>query len=109
MMVPPPSDSELLKLVLEPLLDDFQYWFERSRQFLETHTLHFLGTEKQSDLLSRLISTQQEVTTTQMLFRATDGQVGVDPAVLAPWHRLLMECWGVSMRFRQDQSLSPES
>jgi Protein of unknown function (DUF2605) len=108
MMAPPPSDSELLKLVLEPLLEDFQYWFERSRQFLETHTVQFLGAEKQSTLLADLIAAQQEVSTTQTLFRAMDGQVGIDPATLAPWHRLLMECWGVSMRFRQEQSRQPE-
>jgi hypothetical protein len=109
MMTTPPSDPELLKLILEPLLEDFQYWFGRSRQLLENNEIDFLGAEQQADLLLRLTTAQQQVSASQMLFRATDGQVGVDPGVMAPWHRLLMECWGVAMRFRQSQHPQPNA
>ncbi len=97
-----PTDPELLKLILEPLLEDFQYWFGRSRQLLETNTIGFLGTEQQSVLLQRVLTAQQEVSVMQMLFQATDGQAGVDPVVMGPWHRLVIECWGVATRFRRD-------
>lgn len=99
-----PSDSDLLKNLLEPLLDDFQYWFGRSRKLLEEYELSFLGAEKQADLLARVVTAQQEVSTAQMLLKLTNGQVGVETAVLTPWHHLVHECWQVAMRFRRDQS-----
>ena len=45
--------TELLKTVLEPLLEDFQYWFTQSRQLLETEQLSFMSDQEQSDLLLR--------------------------------------------------------
>ena len=98
------SNSELLKSLLAPLLDDFQYWFGRSRALLETETITFLGPDAQADLLARVLTAQQEVSTTQLLFNTTGGQVGVEPAVLVPWHALVQECWRVAMRFRQESA-----
>ncbi len=97
-------DAELLKSLLGPLLEDFQHWFERSRQMLENKTISFLSTEQQADLLARVLTTQQEVATAQMLFRITDGQAGIETSVLATWHRLVAECWQVAMRVRMEQS-----
>jgi len=97
-------EPELLKTVLQPLLEDFKYWFARSRSLLETEPLSFLSAEQQSDLLNKVRQAQQEVSTAQMLFQATGGQVGIDMATLMPWHELLTECWKVGMRFRSQQS-----
>jgi hypothetical protein len=94
-------ESELLKTVLQPLLEDFQYWFARSRDFLETEQLSFMSQHEQSDLLTRVKKAQEEVKTAKMLFSATDGQVGIEMATLAPWHQLVTQCWNVAMRFRQ--------
>jgi hypothetical protein len=103
-----PPESDLLKTLLEPLLEDFQYWFGRSRALLETQKINFLGTERQIALLERVKQAQQEVSTAQALLKATDGQVGVDTAILMPWHRLVTECWQVGMRFRVEH-WDPES
>ncbi len=99
---PNSSESNLLKELLEPLLDDFQYWFQRSRSLLETHTIDFLAPETQADLLARVIQAQQEVSTAQMLLNATDGQVGVEASIMVPWHNLVSECWKVGMRYRRE-------
>jgi predicted flavoprotein YhiN len=101
-----PSEQELLKTVLQPLLEDFQYWFSRSRSLLETENITFLSKEQQSDLLERVKQAQQEVSTAQMLFQATNGQVGVETATLVPWHRLVSECWQVGMRWRSRVSIA---
>lgn len=93
-------EPEFLKTLLEPLLDDFLYWFGRSRSLLERNALDFLSAEDQADLLRRVRQAQQEVETAQMMLKATNGQIGLDTAVLMPWHRLVTECWQVSMRFR---------
>jgi hypothetical protein len=104
MSQPQPSEQELLKAVLQPLLEDFQYWFSRSRTLLETEDIAFLSKEQQSDLLERVTLAQQEVSAAQMLFKATHGQVGVETATLIPWHRLLSECWQVGMQWRSGVS-----
>lgn len=98
------SGTELLKTVLQPLLEDFQYWFTRSRDFLETERLSFMDEQEQLDLLSRVKQAQEELNTAKMLFTATEGQVGIDMATMAPWHQLVTECWNVAARFRSQQS-----
>ncbi|KST62163.1 MULTISPECIES: DUF2605 domain-containing protein [Mastigocoleus] len=97
-------DSELLKTVLQPLLEDFQYWFARSREFLEKEKLEFMSGEEQSALLARVKQAQEEVNTAKMLFSATEGQVGIDMDTLIPWHHVVTECWKVAMRFRSQQA-----
>lgn len=98
-----PTEKELLKKLLQPLLEDFDYWFSRSRSFLESETIDFLSSEEQEDLLTRIRQSQQEVQTTKMLFEATDGQVGIDTKILMPWHQLVAECWSVAQKWRSEQ------
>ncbi|ACK69825.1 conserved hypothetical protein [Gloeothece citriformis PCC 7424] len=95
-----PSERELLNTVLKPLLEDFQYWFSRACTLLEKEPLSFLSPEEQSNLLQRVKQAQQEVTAAQMIFQATDGQAGIEASMLVPWHKLVAECWQVSMRLR---------
>ncbi|MEM9770280.1 MAG: DUF2605 domain-containing protein, partial [Cyanobacteria bacterium P01_D01_bin.73] len=103
-----PSDSKLLEVILEPLLDDFQYWFTRSLSLLESKQLDCLSPEEQTDLLERIRNAQREVTSTQSLFKAMGAQVGVSMSTIIPWHQLVAECWNVAMRHRQSQSASEQ-
>jgi len=105
MLTPAGSDlpeQNLLKTLLQPLLEDFQYWFARSRALLENYRIDFLSAEAQSNLLDRVRQAQEEVSTVQVMFQATDGRVGVETAVLLPWHQLVTECWQVGMKFRME-------
>lgn len=70
-----PEESELLKSILEPLLEDFEYWFERSRHLLETEEMSFLTQPQQSDLLNRIIQAQQKVIATKTMFYATGDKL----------------------------------
>ncbi len=108
-MTPDLPNSDLLKTVLEPLLEDFQYWFSRSRHLLDTEEISFLDPQNQADLLARVIQAQQEVGTAQMLVKVTDGQAGVEMAVLMPWHQLLTECWRIAIRFRSQQAIASDT
>jgi Protein of unknown function (DUF2605) len=101
---PNSPEPELLKSLLQPLLEDFVYWFERSASLLETEEITFLSPEEQSDLVARVKQAQQEVGAAQALFQATGGLIGIETAALLPWHRLLTECWQVSARFRKERS-----
>jgi predicted flavoprotein YhiN len=98
-----PTEKEILKQVLEPLLQDFEYWFSQSHSLLESENIPFLSQEEQTKLLERIEQAQGEVKTTMMLFKVTDGQAGVDTKVLIPWHQLVSECWTVSRRFRSEK------
>ncbi|NJK27529.1 MAG: DUF2605 domain-containing protein, partial [Coleofasciculaceae cyanobacterium SM2_3_26] len=93
MLNPNLPEQEILKEVLQPLLEDFQYWFNRSRTMLETEDIPFLDSQQQANLLERLVTAQQEVSTAQLMFQATEGKAGVELEVLLPWHHLLTECW----------------
>lgn len=99
-----PTEKELLKTILEPLLDDFQYWFGRSCSLLETERLTFLSLEEQQNLLDRVKRSQQEVSTVQMLFKLTGEETGIETSVLVPWHKLVAECWQVAMKWRSLKS-----
>ncbi len=109
MTSPNPAELELLKNLLEPLLEDFLYWFGRSQTLLETETIDFLGAEKQAEMLSRVQKAREEANIAKQLFHATDGKAGVEMQVIMPWHKLLTECWQVSMRFRREQATKHES
>lgn len=95
-----PTEQELLKTVLEPLLDDFQYWFEKSRSLLESDKMPFLSAEEQAQLLARIIQSKKEVRTARVLFNAVEGAAGIDSKMLLPWHQLVAECWSVAQKWR---------
>ena len=97
-------EAQLMKAVLEPLLDDFQHWFGRSINLLETETIDFLGDHEQQSLLARVREAQQLVSASQALFQATGSEAGVDMSVVMSWHQLVHECWNVAIRFRQQQA-----
>ncbi len=99
-----PEEKELLKEVLEPLLEDFQYWFSRSRKLLEEENLSFLSNQEQTELLDRIKKSQLEVRTAQMLFKVTEGKAGIDMAVLMPWHKLVAQCWQISIKWRKERN-----
>ncbi|MEM8830842.1 MAG: DUF2605 domain-containing protein [Cyanobacteria bacterium P01_G01_bin.19] len=103
MSIEQPTEKELLKTVLEPLLEDFQYWFERSQKLLESEKMPFFSTAEQAKLLARIVRSQQEVQTAQMLFKATDGSAGIDSKILLPWHQLVAECWNVAQKWRESK------
>jgi hypothetical protein len=97
-------EPDLLKTVLEPLLEDFQYWFSRSRTLLESEDIPFLDTDAHADVLARVAEAQHEVSAVQALVKATDGQAGVDTSLLMGWHHLVMECWQISVKLRSQRS-----
>jgi Protein of unknown function (DUF2605) len=99
-MFPLPSDPDLLKQVLAPLLEDLQYWFGRSQQMLAEESLDFMAAVDQAAMLERVQSAQQAVAVTQSLLVATDGQAGVEMGLMMDWHRLVAECWAVGMQHR---------
>ncbi|ABB57867.1 DUF2605 domain-containing protein [Synechococcus elongatus] len=106
-----PAQPELLKAILEPLLDDFLFWFDRAEQLLTKESIDFLTPEEQAALCNRLAVATAEVRSTQALFKAMDGSIGIEVAVMKPWHALVTECWQIGARWRREQAqqLPPET
>ena len=100
-----PNEKELLKKILEPLLEDFQYWFSRSITLLESEELSFLSEEEQAELLEEIKQTQQEVRTAQMLFKATGAKAGIEISIMLVWHQLVAKCWQIHKRWRTQKNL----
>jgi hypothetical protein len=96
-------DPELLKTLLEPLLEDFQYWLSRAKTLLTEEDILFLSAEAHADLLARVDQALQEVSAAQSLFQAIGCQAGVDAEVVMGWHKLVAECWQVMIQFRLGQ------
>jgi hypothetical protein len=94
------GETTLLAQVLSPLLEDFQYWFQRSLTLLEEGPLQGTSAADQASLLTRLKEAMAETQTAASLLAVTDGQVGVDPAQVMTWHALVAECWMVARRHR---------
>ena len=99
-----PAQPDLLKAILEPLLDDFLFWFERAEQLVTKEPIAFLSPEEQADLCQRIAIATAEVRSTKALFQATGGTVGIDMAVMKPWHALVTECWQIGARWRREQA-----
>ncbi len=98
-------DHEMLRQILEPLLEDFAYWFDRSQNLLSGERLTFLTEAEQSQLLQRVQTAIKEVGVATSLFKATGHQVGVDMATMRPWHELLVACQAVGMRYYRNQAI----
>lgn len=98
-------DPKILKRLLEPLLEDFIYWFDRAQKLLSRERLEFLTETRQKNLLERVEKALQEVGAAIALFRATGHQVGVDMTTIRPWHELLLECQAVGMRYYHNQTI----
>jgi hypothetical protein len=98
-------DPEMLKKLLEPLLDDFIYWFDRAQKLLSSQRLDFLTEDDQQKILERVEHALKEVNVAIALFRVTGHQVGVDMTTMKPWHQLLMECQAIGMRYYRNQAI----
>jgi hypothetical protein len=98
-------DPEMLRQLLEPLLEDFTYWFDRSQKLLSSERIDFLQETEQRNLLERVENALKEVAVAISLFRVTGHQVGIDMATMKPWHQLLMECQAVGMRYYRNQAI----
>lgn len=103
------KDADLLNAVLPPLLKDFQHWFSRTTQLLETQDMPFLSPVEQANLLERVRVAAQQVSASQSLAAVTEGQAGIEMPVVMAWHKLVYECWGVALRYKKESAARGES
>jgi hypothetical protein len=95
-MTTPPSP--IVKSLLEPLLEDFLYWFSQARQMLTGDSLPLVEPQQRQALLTQITQAEAEVQAAHTLLTSTG--VGVDTTVLMGWHRLVLECWRLRLQNR---------
>lgn len=102
-------EPPILQAVLEPLLDDFQYWFSETQSLLASAKADCLADGDRQGLAQELDEAQQAVATARTLMLATDGNAGVELDVVSQWHRLVNKCWQTSRYIRQQHTNSAAS
>ena len=99
-------DAPLLQSVLEPLLDDFQYWFSESKILLNSPKADCLNAEQRKSLINQIETALQEVATARILLLTTDGQAGVETSLVMSWHQQVLQCWQAAQQIRQTRQSS---
>jgi hypothetical protein len=96
-----PSDQPLVQTILEPLLDDFQYWFGEAETLLDSPKADCLAPTDRAAFADELQTAKQEVSTAKTLILATGGNAGVDTALVGQWHKLVNKYWQTARYIRQ--------
>ncbi|RZM79267.1 DUF2605 domain-containing protein [Leptolyngbya iicbica] len=102
-------EQPIVQAVLEPLLEDFQYWFGETQTLLNSAQADCLPESDRQALEQEVSTAQQAVATAKTLLLATDGHAGVDMAVVGQWHRLVNKCWQTSRYIRQHTTDNTDS
>ena len=94
----------LMDTLLRSLLDDFDHWFQRGEQLLETCPLSVMGASEQAELMARLREGRKAVAATRALTSASSQPVAVSMEAMTPWHGLVTEVWGLASKVGQQPS-----
>ena len=94
----------LMESLLRSLLDDFDHWFRRGEQLLETCPLSVMGASEQAELRARLQEGRNAVAATRALTAASSQPVAVSMEAMTPWHGLVTEVWGLASKVGRQPS-----
>lgn len=104
----PGQAGALLDGLLGSLLGDFRFWFERGQVLLEHCPDQVMPPEDRQQLAEQLATASRELVAASSLRQAAPTPMALDMATLAPWHKLVLEVWGLSARMRMAQVPMPE-
>lgn len=98
----------MLDGLLGSLLGDFRFWFERGQVLLEHCPDQVMPPEARQQLAEQLAHASLELAAASSLRQAAPTPMALEMGTLAPWHRLVLEVWGLSARMRVAQVPMPE-
>lgn len=90
----------LLDGLLGSLLEDFRFWFERGQVLLAHCPDSVMPAEARAKLAQQLDHASRELAAASSLREAAPTAVALEMGTLAPWHKLMLEIWGLSARLR---------
>ena len=94
----------LMESLLRSLLDDFDHWFWRGEQLLETCPLSVMGATQQAELRARLQEGRKAVAATRALTAASSQPLAISMEAMNPWHGLVTEVWGLAAKLGRQSS-----
>jgi hypothetical protein len=100
--------GELLDQLLESLLLDFDFWFDRGLLLLRHCPESVLSAAEQKTLSERLDTARKELIAARTLRSAAPVSMALDMQAMAPWHRLVLSVWNLSAELRQAGVALPE-
>ena len=100
--------GELLDGLLGSLLNDFRFWFERGQVLLQHCPDQVMAAEERLALAAQLSQASLELAAASSLRQAAPTPMALEMGTLAPWHKLVLEVWGLSARMRVAQVPMPE-
>lgn len=104
----PKAAGELLDGLLGSLLGDFRFWIERGTVLLAHCPDHVMPPEARALLAEQLDQASKELAAASSLRQAAPSPMALEMATLAPWHRLVLEVWGLSAKLRLAQVPLPD-
>lgn len=105
---PEPAAGALLDGLLGSLLGDFSFWFERGLVLLRHCPDTVMAAADRSALAEQLQLASRELAAARSLRQAAPTPMALELATLAPWHRLVLEVWGLSAKLRVAQVPLPD-
>jgi len=105
---PEPGAGALLDGLLDSLLGDFSFWFERGLLLLSHCPDGVMAAQDRHGLADQLQLASRELAAARSLRQAAPAPMALEMATLAPWHRLVLEVWGLSAKLRLAQVPLPE-
>ena len=105
---PPQAAGELLDGLLGSLLGDFRFWIERGTVLLDHTPDHVMPAQARAQLAEQLDLARRELAAASSLRQAAPSPMALEMATMAPWHRLVLEVWGLSSKLRLAQVPLPE-
>jgi hypothetical protein len=100
--------GELLDGLLGSLLGDFRFWFERGQVLLEHCPDAVMPAAARLELAGQLAQASLELAAASSLRQAAPTPMALEMGTLAPWHKLVLEVWGLSARMRLAEVPMPE-
>lgn len=99
----PPSAAadELLEQLLNSLLGDFRFWFERGEKLLALCPDLVMSPEQRQLLDQELSMARRELLAATSLRQAIPGPMALELTTMAPWHRLVLKIWNLSAALRR--------
>ena len=95
-----PEAGALLGSLLSSLLDDFDHWFARGEELLNTCPDTVLSEQERRQMALRIVEGKRSIAATRALVGASNEPMAVSMDAMRPWHLLVTEVWQLSARLR---------
>ncbi|WP_392347621.1 DUF2605 family protein [Parasynechococcus sp.] len=88
----------LLDELLASLLADFEHWFQRGEELLQTCPDDVMPLEERQRMDLRLQDGKKAIAATRALVAASTQPMAISMEVMNPWHGVVTEVWALAAK-----------